>query len=192
MTTENSKLQDLMDAFCLENLIKEPTCFKSTVPTTIDLIVTNQKKLIYEIKCIWKRLVWFSQIDYHHTKKKLTKGNPRNILYRDYKIFDQKKIEDQLRSQLASVETVDYSQFHEIFLKTLDTIAPIKKKILRFNHNHFMSKAHRNTIMVRSKLKNKYNKNRTGENWDSHKKQRNFCVSLLRKTKKDYFNDLMI
>ena len=41
MTTENSKLQDLMDAFCLENLIKEPTCFKSTVPTTIDLIVTN-------------------------------------------------------------------------------------------------------------------------------------------------------
>ena len=45
MTTENSKLQDLMDAFCLENLIKEPTCFKSTVPTKIDLIVTNQKSL---------------------------------------------------------------------------------------------------------------------------------------------------
>ena len=36
MTTENSKLQDLMDAFCLDNLIKEPTCFKSTVPNTID------------------------------------------------------------------------------------------------------------------------------------------------------------
>ena len=50
MTTENSKLQDLMDAFSLENLIEEPTCFKSTVPTTIDVIVT--KKFIYEIKCI--------------------------------------------------------------------------------------------------------------------------------------------
>ena len=45
MTTENSKLQDLMDAFCLENLIKESTCFKSTFPTRIDLIVTNQKSL---------------------------------------------------------------------------------------------------------------------------------------------------
>ena len=45
MTTENSKLQDLMDAFCLENLIKKPTCFKSTVPTTIDLIATDQKSL---------------------------------------------------------------------------------------------------------------------------------------------------
>ena len=46
--------------------------------------------------------------------------------------------------------------------------------------------------MVRSKLKNKYNKNRTGENWDRYKKQRNFWVNLLRKAKKNYFNDLNI
>ena len=46
--------------------------------------------------------------------------------------------------------------------------------------------------MVRSKLKNKYNKNRTEENWGSYKKQRNFCVNLLRKTKKDSFNGLNI
>ena len=91
-----------------------------------------------------------------------------------------------------SINTVDYSQFHEIFLKALDAIAPIKNKILRFNHNPFMSKALRKAIMVRSKLKNKYNKNRTGENWDSYKKQRNFCVNLLRKTKKYYFNDLNV
>ena len=46
--------------------------------------------------------------------------------------------------------------------------------------------------MVRHKLKNKYNENKTGEKWDRYKKQRTFCVSLLRKTKKDYFNDLNI
>ena len=40
--------------------------------------------------------------------------------------------------------------------QTLDAIAPIKKKILRFNHNTFMSKALRKAIMVRPKLKNKY------------------------------------
>ena len=55
-----------------------------------------------------------------------------------------------------------------------------------------MSKAFRKAIMVRFKLKNNYSKNRTGENWDSYKKQRNFCVNLLRKTKKDYFSDLNI
>ena len=36
---------EMIDMKCLENLIKEPTCFKSTVPTTIDLFVTNQKSL---------------------------------------------------------------------------------------------------------------------------------------------------
>ena len=61
---------------------------------------------------------------------------------------------------------------------------------LRFNHNPFMSKALRIAIMVRSNLKNKYNKNRTGKNWSNYKKQRNFCVILLRKTKKGYFNNL--
>ena len=55
-----------------------------------------------------------------------------------------------------------------------------------------MSKALRKATMVRPKLKNKYNKHRTEENWNSYKKQRNFCVNLLRKTKKDYFNDLNI
>ena len=125
-------------------------------------------------------------------RKSITKGNPISIPYRDHKIFDQKKFEDQLRSQLPSIKTVDYSQFHKIFLKTLDAIAPIKKEKLRFNHNLFMSKTLRKSVMVRSKLKNKYNKNRTEENWGSYKKQRNFCVNLLRKTKKDYFNDLNI
>ena len=72
MTTENSKLQDLMDAFCLENLIKEPTYFKSTVPTTIDLIVTNQKSLFMKSSAYESGLSDFHNylIDYHHTKKK--------------------------------------------------------------------------------------------------------------------------
>ena len=192
MTTENSKLQDLMDLFCLENLMKEPNCFKSTFPTAIDLIVTNQKSLFMKPSAYESGLSDFQKLTTTILRKSITRGNPRNILYNDYKVFDQKKFEHQLRSQLASINTVDYSQFHEIFLKTLDAIVPIKKKILRFNHNPFMSKALRKAVMVRSKLKNKYNKNRTEENWDSYKKQRNFCVNLLRKTKKDYFNDLNI
>ena len=36
--------------------------------------------------------------------------------------------------------------------------ASIKKKILRFNNNPFMSKALRKAIMHKSKLKNIYNK----------------------------------
>ena len=148
-----------MDAFCLENLIKGPTYFKSTVPTMIDLTVTNQKSLFMKSSAYESGLS-----DFHNLTttilEVITRGNPRNILYRDYKAFDQNKFKDLLRSQLASMKTGDYSQIHEIFLERLDGIAPIKK-ILRLNHNPFMSKALRKAIMVMSNLKNKYNKNRT-------------------------------
>ena len=46
--------------------------------------------------------------------------------------------------------------------------------------------------MRRSKLKSIYNKNWTNDNWSNFKKQRNFCVNLLRKTKTDYFQNLNI
>ena len=44
--------------------------------------------------------------------------------------------------------------------------------------------------MHRSKLKSIYNKTKANENWDNYKKQRSFCVNLLRNTKKDYFQKL--
>ena len=43
-----------------------------------------------------------------------------------------------------------------------------------------------------SRLKNIYNKKRSHDNWDKYKKQRNFCVKLLRKTKQDCFNNIDI
>ena len=54
-----------------------------------------------------------------------------------------------------------------------------------------MTKQLRN-VMRRSRLKNIYNKTRTTENWDNYKKQRNFCVDLLRKTKRSYFEQINI
>ena len=61
-----------------------------------------------------------------------------------------------------------------------------------FNNNPFMSKALRKAIMHRSKLKNIYNNYRTEDNWANYKKQRNFCVNLLRKTKTEYFQKLNV
>ena len=37
-----------------------------------------------------------------------------------------------------------------------------------------------------------YNKERTNQNWDKYKKQKNFRVNLLRKTKREYFRNLNI
>ena len=78
------------------------------------------------------------------------------------------------------------------FIALLNKHAPIKKKIMLFNNNPFMSKAFRKVIMHRSKLKNINNKYRTEDNWANYKKQSNFCVNFLRKTKTEYFQKLNV
>ena len=44
--------------------------------------------------------------------------------------------------------------------------------------------------MTRSKLENSCNLGRTSINFENYKKQRNICVNLLRKSKKQYFNNI--
>ena len=53
-----------------------------------------------------------------------------------------------------------------------------------------MSKELRKAIMTRSRLLNKYKKEKTEESRVKYKKQRNFCVNLLRRTKKNFYNNL--
>ena len=51
-----------------------------------------------------------------------------------------------------------------------------------------MTKSLRKAIMLRSRLKNNFNKKSSDENWGNYKKQRNFCAKLLRQTKEKYFS----
>ena len=68
--------------------------------------------------------------------------------------------------------------------------APIKEKLIRGNNSSFMNKTLSKAFMRRGKLKNKYNKHPTEHNFQLHNKQRNYCVTLLKKEKKGYFNNL--
>ena len=66
----------------------------------------------------------------------------------------------------------------------------LKRKYMRPNHAEYMDKELSQAIMKRSKLRNDYLKHRSEKNRLTYKKQRNFCVTLLRKKKADYFNNL--
>ena len=61
---------------------------------------------------------------------------------------------------------------------------------MHLNNNPFMTKDLRKQIMVRSKLRNIFNKNRNYENWRKYKRQRNLCLNLSRKTKKSFYKHL--
>ena len=76
------------------------------------------------------------------------------------------------------------------FCGVVSKYASIKVKLVTHNNNSFMTKNLRKVRIHRSKLKNHFNKCRTHENWCNYKTQRNYCVSLLRKTKQQYFKNL--
>ena len=65
-----------------------------------------------------------------------------------------------------------------------------KKPNTQANNSNFLTKNLRKAIMKRSKLRNKYLRERTNEAKSVYNKQRNLCVSILRKNKRDYFRDL--
>ena len=74
----------------------------------------------------------------------------------------------------------------------LNTHVTIKTKMIRFNSNVFMTKELREESMKKSKLRSKFNRNRNHENWCIFKFQRNYSANLLRKTVKQYYENLSV
>ena len=77
-------------------------------------------------------------------------------------------------------------------MKVLNIHAPVKEKYVRYNQPPFTSKQLRKAIMTRIRLLNKYRKDNSAGNPFANKRQRNFCVKLLRKSKKDIYNNLNV
>ena len=85
-----------------------------------------------------------------------------------------------------------FESFHFAFKVTLNELAPLKQKLIRNNNEPFMTKTLRKAIMKRSKLRNKFNKERNIENWSEYRRQRNLCSNLLKESKKRHFNNLNV
>ena len=81
-------------------------------------------------------------------------------------------------------------RFCDISINVLNRHAPHKRKHARRNQMPLITKDLSKAIMKRSRLHNNFLKNRTGENKTLYTKQRNYCVSLLKRSKKKYFANL--
>ena len=82
---------------------------------------------------------------------------------------------------------VSYDAFENLVLQTLGKMASIKQKHIRGNPSPFINKDIHKAIMPRMRLKNRFLKKPTQMNRLAYKKQRNYCVSLLRHSKKQYY-----
>ena len=72
----------------------------------------------------------------------------------------------------------------------LNAHAPLKKKVVRANEVPYMTKALRKAIATRSRLENRYHKNKSGESLRAYKKQKNFCSRLYKNERKKYYTNL--
>ena len=87
---------------------------------------------------------------------------------------------------------MEYQHFLNIFIEVINKHAPIKEKYLRSNQGRFITKNLHKAIMKRSRLRNKFLSDRTKMSRKEYKKQRNFCVNLLKRAKKQHFSNLHI
>ena len=75
-------------------------------------------------------------------------------------------------------------------MELLKIPAPMKTKYVRAINAPFMSRLLSKAIMTRTRLRNKFLKNPNEVNKSNYSKHRNYCVNLLRKEKKNYFNNI--
>ena len=190
--TEND-MANFCETYNLTNLINEPTCYKNAEnPSSIDLILTNRKK------CFQNSVALETGLSDHHKmtvtilKTYFKKSEPVVISYRAYKHFNENAFRKDLLEQLQifDKENMKYDNFKSIFIDVLNHHAPLKKKTVRANNAPFMNKTLSKAFMYRSRLKNKFNNNPTNRNKVLYKKQRNYCVKLLKDEKKKFYNNL--
>ena len=153
-------------------------------------MLTNKPRS-FQTKCVIEND--FHRMTISALKMHFRKLPPKVINYRDFKKFDNDRFMNSLQYTLNK-KRIDYSKnpgkFFEICHTVLNTHAPKKKKYTRGNNKPFMTKTFSKAIMQRTRFRNKFLKNPTDQNKLIYNKQRNFCVSLLRKEKKEYFAKL--
>ena len=190
--SENA-MQEFCEMYSLENLIKGPTCYKNALnPSSIDLMLTNKKLSFQNSMTLETGLSDHHKMTISVLKKHFKKQDPITMNYRNFKSMDEQRFRTDLIQRLKQFESLDIDNFKELVISVLDNHAPLKKKVLRGNNAPFMNKTLSKEFMHRSKLKNQYHKNPTESNKEAYKKQRNFCVGLVQKEKKKYYNNLDI
>ena len=120
------------------------------------------------------------------------KQKHETIFYRNYKKFDNLKFKEALNRELMKhdLNNIDYEIFYEIVVSILNAHALLKRKHLRVNHTTFVTKEFQKAFMKRARIRSIYLKKQTETTKAAYNYQQNICVSILRKLKRSYFENL--
>ena len=169
MGVEEPHMKTFCESYSLQNLIKQPTCYKNPSRSTcFDLILTNVPPSFQNTSIIETGLSDFHLMMLTVIKKSFKKFQPRIINYSSYKGFSndtfRKDLIDKLSNEKFVINDDGLKRFCELSVSILNKHAPRKKSYARGNHMPFFTKELSKEIMTRSRLRNKYLKNRNEEN----------------------------
>ena len=122
------------------------------------------------------------------------KIKPRIISYRNFKNYNHNQFRVDFQKLMQRYketgEEINYDIFEKSVIEILDKMVPLKTKYLRGNHQPFVNKELSKAIVNRTKLRNIYCKNKMDDDRTKYVRQRKYCVNLLRRVKRDYYNNL--
>ena len=122
-------------------------------------------------------------------RKTFKKQRPRIINYRSFKHFSNEEFRkfliDNLSNQMYVYNDDGFNRSCKLSIDTLNSFAPIKNKFVRANQMPFITKELSRETMKRSTLRNNFLRKKTEETRKLYVKQRNTCVCLFKKAKKD-------
>ena len=154
--------------FKLKNFVKEPTCYKNpNDPSCIDLFLTSCARS-FHITCVFETgLSDFQKIVVTLLRSKFKSLPLKSISYRTDKQFlkSYKKVKDIFASYLNEIEMSELrvDVFKMTFLNALSSFTPVRKKYVSANHYKLVKKELIEAIMQRTKLRNKFLRQKTTE-----------------------------
>ena len=188
-SVEESQMENFCNLNCLESLIQKPTCYKNpSQPTCIDLILTNRPSYFQHSEVFETNLSDFHLLTGTELEINFQKQKPKIIACRDYNKFDNNAFRHDIEK--CNFNTADLKTFKVTVFCIFNKHVPMKRKYVRANEAPFMTKELHKRIMKRSRLRNKFLKNKNETNRNNYKLQRSYCIKLLKTTKKQYFNNL--
>ena len=112
-------------------------------------------------------------------KTTFSNSKPKEIIYRNFKKFNQEDFNEELRLKLSTEFVNNYSSFESVFIDVLNKHAPIREKVARDKHAHYVTKALRKVIMKGFQLEKLYFKKRTQESFKRYKIQKKLLQKII-------------
>ena len=168
-------MSEFISVYSLRNLVKQKTCFKNPEnPSCIDLILANSPRSFQNSNVFETGLSDFHKLTTTVLKQYFPKLKPKVLNCRDYREFRNDEFRAQLDSEILKhdINNMEDQHFLDIFIE---------------NQRRFMIENLHKAIMKHSRLRNKFLSGRTEMSRKEYKKQRNFCVKLLKRAKKRTF-----